>query len=110
MPAGTLTTSLVLALFLSLKRISAGISGLLLSGRPIPFYRHRLFRNDVFGLRTFLSLGHFHRDLLTFFQGLESFHLDRSVVYEYILTAFSLDETKSLVIIEPLDGSFNSFA
>jgi hypothetical protein len=69
-----------------------------------------LFRYDVLGLRTFLSLGHFHRDLLTFFQGFESFHLDRSVVYEYILTAFSLDETKSLVIIEPLYGSFNSFA
>ena len=31
-------------------------------------------------------------------------------MYEHILTAFALDETKSLVIIEPLDGSFNSFA
>ena len=70
---------------------------------------YRLFRDDVFSLRAFLSLGHFHRDFLPFFQGLEAFHLDCSVVYEYILTAFLLDETKSLVIIEPLDGSYNSF-
>lgn len=69
----------------------------------------RLFRDDVFCLRTFLSLRHFHRDLLTLFQGLESFHLNCSVVYEYIRTAFMLDETKSLIIVEPLDGSFNSF-
>jgi hypothetical protein len=31
-------------------------------------------------------------------------------MYEYILTAFTLDETKPLVIVEPLNGSFNSFA
>lgn len=75
-----------------------------------PRCRNILLRDDVFRLRTFLSLGHFHRNLLTFFQGLESFHLYCSVMYEYILTAFALDETESLVIIEPLDGSFNSFA
>jgi len=69
-----------------------------------------LVRHDIFCLRTFLSLGHFHGDLLSFFQGFESFHLDCGVMHEYILTAFALDETKSLVIVEPLNGSFNSFA
>jgi hypothetical protein len=54
-----------------------------------------------------LSLGHFHRNLLTFFQGFESFHLNCSVMYKHILTAFTLDETESLVIIEPLDSSRN---
>lgn len=69
-----------------------------------------LFRDNVFCLRTFLSLGHFHCDFLSFFQGFEAFHLDCSVMYEYILTAFTLDETKPLVIVEPLNGSLNSFA
>jgi len=69
-----------------------------------------LFRDNVFCLRTFLPLGHFHRDLLPFFEGFESFHLDGRMMHEYILTALTLDETKPFVIIEPLYGSYNSFA
>jgi hypothetical protein len=71
--------------------------------------RIELFRDDVLSLRTFLPLGHFHSDLLPFFQSLESFHLDCGVMYEYILTTFTLDEAKTLIVIEPLDGPFYSF-
>lgn len=72
--------------------------------------KNDLLRDDVFRLRTFLPLGHFHRDLLPFFEGFESFHLDGCVMHEYILTALALDETKPFVVIEPLNGSANSFA
>ena len=72
--------------------------------------KNELLRDDVFCLRTFLPLGHFHRDLLSFFKGFESFHLDSSVMHEYILTTLTLYETKPFVIIEPLNGPFNSFA
>ena len=72
--------------------------------------KNDLLRDDVVRVRTFLPLGHFHRDLLPFFEGFESFHLDGRVMHEYILAALTLDETKPFVIIEPLTGSFNSFA
>ena len=75
-----------------------------------PCYKNELFRDDVFRLRTFLPLSHFHRDFLPFFKGFKSFHLDSGVMHKHILTALVLDETKALVIIEPLDGSYNSFA
>jgi len=65
----------------------------------------QLFGDYVFRLRPFLSLRHFHRDLLSFLKGFEAFHLYCCVMYEYILTTIALDEAKSLVIIEPLDGS-----
>jgi len=46
----------------------------------------QLFGDYVFRLRPFLSLRHFHRDLLSFLEGLEAFHLYSCVMYEYILT------------------------
>jgi len=76
---------------------------------PLKLIRNELLRDDVFGLRTFLPLGHFHRDLLPFLQSLESFHLDGGVMYEDILTTFTLDEAKTLIVVEPLDGPFYSF-
>jgi len=73
-------------------------------------YKNNLVSNDVFGLRSFLPLRHFHRDFLSFLKGFEAFHLDRGMMNENVLPTFTLDETKALVIIEPLDGSCNSFA
>jgi hypothetical protein len=72
--------------------------------------KNNLIGHYIFGLRSFLSLSHFHRDLLPFFQGFETFHLDCRVVDENIRPTFALDETKSLVVIEPFNGSSNSFA
>jgi len=78
--------------------------------RSIIRCKNELLRDDVLCLRTFLPLGHFHRDLLSFFKGFESFHLDGRVMHENILAALALDKTKPFVIIEPFNGSFNSFA
>jgi fructose-1,6-bisphosphatase/inositol monophosphatase family enzyme len=47
---------------------------------------------------------------LTFFQGLEAFHLNRTVVDEYILATFLLDKAETFIVVEPLDGTRNSFA
>jgi hypothetical protein len=69
-----------------------------------------LLGDNVLRLGSFLTLGYFHGNFLSFFEGFESFHLDCTVVYENILSTFTLDKTKSLVIIEPFNGSGNSFA
>ena len=65
--------------------------------------------DDVFRLRSLLALGYFHRNLLAFLQGPESFRNDRGVVNENVLTILALDESESLIVVEPLDGSRNSF-
>lgn len=69
-----------------------------------------LFSDDVFCLGSLSGRRHFHRDFLTFFQRLESFHLDRCVMHENIGSIRSLNETESLIVIKPLDGPFNSLA
>lgn len=78
--------------------------------RPIHRRKNKLLGHYVFGLRSFLSLSHFHRDFLSFLQGFESFHLDCGVMNENVLTTFTLDKTKPLIIVEPFNGSRNSFA
>ena len=69
-----------------------------------------LLGDDVFRLGPFLALRYFHGDPLAFLERLEAFHLDGAVVNEDVLSAFSLNEAKSLVVVEPLDGSADSFA
>jgi hypothetical protein len=64
----------------------------------------------VFSLRALLTLRHFHGNFLTFLEALESFHLDRAVMDEYILSALSLNKSKSFVVVEPFNGSGHSFA
>jgi len=46
---------------------------------------------------------------LAFIQGFATAAVDGAVVDKYILTTGLLDKTKTLLIIEPLDGSFNLF-
>jgi len=69
-----------------------------------------LIGHYVFRLWPFLSLRHFHGHFLSFLERLETFHLDCTMVYEYILSTFALNESKSLVVVEPLYGSRNSIA
>src|SRR3954462_2906728 len=62
---------------------------------------------DLAGRRTFLALGLFELDLLAFLQRLESGALDVGVVREEVLAAvIRRDESKTLRIVEPLDGAF----
>lgn len=61
----------------------------------------------VFSLRTFLSLGNLHHDLLPFNQGAATITDYCTVVDEDVPAASLFDESKSFFIIEPLDGSFN---
>jgi len=69
-----------------------------------------LFGDNVFRLRPFLTLCHFHRDGLTFLKRFESFHLNRAVMDKNILATLTLNESKSFIVVEPLDSSGNSFA
>ena len=72
------------------------------SGRPVS---QCLLGHNIFSLRTFLPLRHFHRNGLTLFESLETFHLDRAVMNKNILPTFAFDKAKSLIIVEPLNGS-----
>jgi len=59
--------------------------------------------------RTLLALNDFELDLVTLGQGLEALSLDRGMMNEDVLGAiFRGDETKSLVVVEPLHGSSDS--
>jgi len=48
--------------------------------------------DNIFRLRTFLALSHFHCYGLTFFQCFETISLNRAVVYEYVWTISLLNE------------------
>lgn len=65
-----------------------------------------LKRSDVFRLRAFLALGNLHGYLLPFVQAPSTGTVDGAEVYKDILAAFLFDETKSLLIVEPLNGTF----
>jgi len=69
-----------------------------------------LFGDYVFRLWTFLALCHFHGHLLTFLEGFESFHLDSAMMNKDILSTLALNESKTFIVVEPLDGSTDSFA
>ena len=68
-----------------------------------------LIGDDVFSLRALLPLGHFHSDFLAFLQSLEAFHLNSGVMHKNIVPTFTFNKTKTLVIVEPFDGSCYSF-
>jgi len=61
--------------------------------------------SDVLGLWTFLTLGDFHRHRLAFLQALAAFAIYCTVMHEYVLAVFLLNETITFVIAEPFDGS-----
>lgn len=66
-----------------------------------------LDRAYIFSLRTFLSLGNAHHYLLPFYQGLATLADNCTVVDKHVPAVCLFNKTKSLFIIEPLDGSFN---
>jgi hypothetical protein len=45
-------------------------------------------------------------DVFSFFQALESFSLQRRIMYEDIIPALKTNEPKPLAIVEPLDRTF----
>lgn len=63
--------------------------------------------DDVLRLRTFLAFGYGHRNFLAFIQRLAAAAVDGAVMYKYILAPFASDESESLLIIEPLHGTFD---
>lgn len=65
-----------------------------------------LCRNDIRGLRAFLTAGNLEVYLLSFLKGLKTFALDCRVVYKDILRAIvGGNETVTLLIAKPLHGS-----
>lgn len=66
-----------------------------------------LERINVFRLGAFLALGNLHGHLLPFVKRSSSSTIDGAEVNKYIFTAFLFDETKTLFIVEPFNGTFN---
>ena len=62
-------------------------------------------RRNVLGGRTLLAVDDVEFDLLTFGQRLEALALNGAEMDEHIATVATLDESKTLGIIEPLYGS-----
>jgi hypothetical protein len=61
---------------------------------------------DVRSLRPLSALHDLELDVFSLFQGLESFSLQRGIMYEDIIAALKANEPKSLAIIEPFDRTF----
>ena len=66
-----------------------------------------IYRAYIFSLRTFLSLGNFHHYLLPFDQGAATVTDNCTVVDKNVPSVSLFNKSKSLFIIEPLNGSFN---
>jgi hypothetical protein len=65
----------------------------------------RLDNLDFLSLHAFLAAGSDERDLLAFFQALETVALDGAEVYEQVVTGLRGDEAEAFLIVEPLDGA-----
>jgi hypothetical protein len=61
---------------------------------------------DVRSLRPLCALHDLELDVFSLFQGLESFSLQRGIMYEDIIPALEANEAKSLAIVEPFDRTF----
>jgi hypothetical protein len=64
-----------------------------------------LKNNHVFRLRAFLALDFGEADALAFGQGFEALTLDGAKMHEKVRAIFALDETESLGLVEPFNGS-----
>jgi hypothetical protein len=60
---------------------------------------------DVLGFQTLLALGDFKLHPVTFVEGLKSIRLNRGEVDEYVLASILGNETKTLLVLKPLDGT-----
>ena len=61
-----------------------------------------LFRDYILRGGTLLPLDHFELNLLALLQGFEAFTLNCAVVNEDIVTAGTLNEAKTLLVVKPL--------
>ncbi len=68
--------------------------------------RFSLQRGHVLCLRAFLTLSHIHSDLLAFVKSFSSRTVNCAKVNEYVLPTFLLNETKTFLVIEPLNSTF----
>ena len=64
---------------------------------------------DVRSLWSFLAFSDLELDLIAFLKALISFRADRAVVHEHIWAICATDEPIAFGVIEPLDGSFQTF-
>src|SRR6185369_7880467 len=60
---------------------------------------------DLFGLRTFLTLGDLELDAGAVLQRLVTLHVDGGEVDEHVLAAVDCDEAVALLAVEPLDSA-----
>ena len=73
---------------------------------PLSILRFLSQRIYVLCLRAFLTLSHIHRNFLAFVKSFSSGTVNCAEVNEYVLSTFLLNETKALLIIEPLNSTF----
>nr|CRH05560.1 conserved protein of unknown function [Candidatus Magnetococcus massalia] len=60
-------------------------------------------------MRTFLSIDNSELNLLAFAQSAETFTLNGTEVNENVTTLLTGDETKTLLLIEEFDGTYDAF-
>ena len=72
-------------------------------------FRLGVYHCDVAGLRSLGSLFDIELDLLTFGQVTETVALNGGEMDEHVLASWALDETETLVTVEPLDCTNYSF-
>src|SRR5690606_40113960 len=60
---------------------------------------------NLVSLHALLTLHSDEADFLAFFQALEAIAFDRAEVHEQIRTALGSDETKTFLVVKPLDGT-----
>lgn len=67
----------------------------------------RLDRCDVLCLRALLAIGDRHGHFLPFVERAASGALNRAEVHKNVFASLALNEPPSLLVIEPLNGTFN---
>src|SRR5205814_6583929 len=62
---------------------------------------------DVRGARTLRAVDHLETDAVALGQALETLTEDRGVVDEHVRPALAREESETLGVVEPLDGTFD---
>jgi len=72
---------------------------------PFTVLKSRLIHGHIGSRRTFLSLLDVKGHAITFAEGFKTGRINCTMMHKYIRSIFLLDESKTFVVIKPLNGS-----
>jgi len=76
---------------------------------PFTVLKSRLFHGHIGSSRTLLSLLDVKGHAITFTEGFKTGRIDCAMMNKYIRSIFLLDESKTFVVIKPLNSSICHF-